>query len=137
MYSRSVGTGFSSLATLARVPVDELKIDRSFVAAMNASAPGAVVRSTIDLGRSLDLVVVAEGVEREDQRQQLWELGCPAGQGHLFARAMPADRLLAALKRGGGVLAEPLHDTGAVIRMSRTRRSRRTGAAEPGQEWST
>ncbi|GAA0724827.1 hypothetical protein GCM10010199_34760 [Dactylosporangium roseum] len=131
------GTGFSSLATLARVPVDELKIDRSFVAAMNASAPGAVVRSTIDLGRSLDLVVVAEGVEREEQRQQLWELGCPAGQGHLFARAMPADRLLAALQRGDGVLAAPLHDTGAVIRMSRTRRSRRMGPSEAGQEWST
>ncbi|GAA3280423.1 EAL domain-containing protein [Dactylosporangium vinaceum] len=135
------GTGFSSLATLARVPVDELKIDRSFVAAMNASAPGAVVRSTIDLGRSLDLLVVAEGVEREDQRRQLWELGCPAGQGHLFARAMPADRLLAALDRGAGHLAAPLHDTGAVIRMSRSRRTRRTtqgGTAEPpGRERST
>ncbi|MEU7865694.1 bifunctional diguanylate cyclase/phosphodiesterase [Dactylosporangium sp. NPDC049140] len=134
------GTGFSSLATLARVPVDELKIDRSFVSAMNASAPGAVVRSTIDLGRSLDLLVVAEGVEREDQRQQLWELGCPAGQGHLFARAMPADRLLAHLHRGEGHLADPLHDTGAVIRMSRSRRARRMslGSAEPpGREKST
>ncbi|HTJ40017.1 MAG TPA: bifunctional diguanylate cyclase/phosphodiesterase [Dactylosporangium sp.] len=133
------GTGFSSLATLARVPVDELKIDRSFVAAMNASAPGAVVRSTIDLGRSLDLLIVAEGVEREDQRQQLWELGCPAGQGHLFARAMPADRLLAALDRGDGHLAAPLHDTGAVIRMSRSRRARRMsmGGEPPGREKST
>ncbi|MGI5179917.1 putative bifunctional diguanylate cyclase/phosphodiesterase [Dactylosporangium sp. CA-152071] len=133
------GTGFSSLATLARVAVDELKIDRSFVAAMNASAPGAVVRSTIDLGRSLGLVVVAEGIEREDQRQQLWELGCPAGQGHLFARAMPADRLLAALRRGHdgqpGCLAPPLHDTDTVIRLPRNRRSRRSAAAEPGQEW--
>lgn len=133
------GTGFSSLATLARVAVDELKIDRSFVAAMNASAPGAVVRSTIDLGRSLGLVVVAEGIERENQRQQLWELGCPAGQGHLFARAMPADRLLAALRRGHdgqpGCLAPPLHDTDTVIRLPRNRRSRRIGAAEPGQEW--
>ncbi|MEV0131249.1 bifunctional diguanylate cyclase/phosphodiesterase [Dactylosporangium sp. NPDC050688] len=132
------GTGFSSLATLARVAVDELKIDRSFVAAMNTSAPGAVVRSTVDLGRSLGLVVVAEGIEREEQRQQLWELGCPAGQGHLFARAMPADRLLAALRRGHdgqpGYLAPPLHDTDTVIRLPR-RRSRRAGAAEPGQEW--
>ncbi|MEV6931607.1 bifunctional diguanylate cyclase/phosphodiesterase [Dactylosporangium sp. NPDC051485] len=133
------GTGFSSLATLARVPVDELKIDRSFVAAMETSAPGAVVRSTIDLGRSLDLLVVAEGVEREDQRQQLWDLGCPAGQGHLFARAMPADRLLAALERGRGHLAAPLHDTGAVIRMSRSRRARRMsmGGEPPGRERST
>ncbi|MFC4041884.1 putative bifunctional diguanylate cyclase/phosphodiesterase [Dactylosporangium siamense] len=133
------GTGFSSLATLARVAVDELKIDRSFVAAMNASAPGAVVRSTVDLGRSLGLIVVAEGIEREDQRQQLWELGCPAGQGHLFARAMPADRLLAALRRGHdgqpGLLAPPLHDTDTVIRLPRNRRSRRAGIGEPGQEW--
>jgi predicted signal transduction protein with EAL and GGDEF domain len=89
------------------------------------------VRSTIDLGRSLDLLIVAEGVEREDQRQQLWELGCPAGQGHLFARAMPADRLLAALERGDGRLAVPLHDTGAVIRMSRSRRARRMSMGEP------
>ncbi|WP_417323597.1 putative bifunctional diguanylate cyclase/phosphodiesterase [Dactylosporangium cerinum] len=133
------GTGFSSLATLARVAVDELKIDRSFVAAMNASAPGAVVRSTVDLGRSLGLIVVAEGIEREEQRQQLWELGCPAGQGHLFARAMPADRLLAALRRGHdgqpGLLAPPLHDTDTVIRLPRNRRSRRASTGEPGQEW--
>ncbi|WP_432982514.1 putative bifunctional diguanylate cyclase/phosphodiesterase [Dactylosporangium sp. CA-233914] len=131
------GTGFSSLATLARVPVDELKIDRSFVAAMNdASAPGAVVRSTVDLGRSLDLLVVAEGIERDEQRRQLWELGCPAGQGHLFARAVPADRLLASLERGAGSLAEPLHDTGAVIRMSRSRRARRMsmGGESTGRE---
>jgi diguanylate cyclase (GGDEF)-like protein len=120
------GTGFSSLATLARVPVYELKIDRSFVATMDASAANAVIRSTIELGRSLDLVVVAEGVEREDQRRALWELGCPAGQGHLFARPMPAHRLLAALRRGcggrPGTLAPPLHEGGAVIRMPVSRR---------------
>jgi EAL domain-containing protein (putative c-di-GMP-specific phosphodiesterase class I) len=120
------GTGFSSLATLARVPVYELKIDRSFVASMDASAANAVIRSTIELGRSLDLVVVAEGVEQEDQRRSLWELGCPAGQGHLFARPMPAHRLLAALRRGcggrPGTLAPPLHEGGAVIRMPVSRR---------------
>jgi diguanylate cyclase (GGDEF)-like protein len=122
------GTGYSSLATLARVPVDELKIDRGFVSEMDLSAPGAVIRSTIELGRSLDLLVVAEGVERDDQRLRLWELGCPAGQGHLFARAMPADRLLAALHRGcggrPGSLALPLHEEGAVIRMPMNRRNR-------------
>jgi diguanylate cyclase (GGDEF)-like protein len=133
------GTGYSSLATLARVPVDELKIDRGFVREMEASAPNAVVRSTIDLGRSLDLLVVAEGVEREDQRKHLWELGCPAGQGHLFARAMPAPRMLAALRRGvggrPGTLAPALHETGSVIRMPHPRRARRSGTFSTGQEW--
>ena len=58
---------------------------------METSAEAAaVIRSTLDLGRSLDLTVVAEGVESEPQRRALWELGCAAGQGHLFARPMPA-----------------------------------------------
>jgi diguanylate cyclase (GGDEF)-like protein len=122
------GTGYSSLATLARIPVHELKIDREFVAAMEGSAEAAVVRSTIELGRSLDLLVVAEGVESEQQRGRLWELGCPAGQGHLFARPMPIHRLLATLRRGyegrPGALAPSLHESGAVIRMP----FRRTGA---------
>ena len=122
------GTGYSSLATLARVAVDEIKIDRSFVARIDEAAPGAVVRSTIELGRSLNLIVVAEGVEHEDQRRRLWELGCPAGQGHLFARALPPERLLAALERGGGALAPPLHEAGSVIRMPMGRRSRQLRA---------
>src|SRR6266568_1775905 len=116
------GTGYSSLATLARVPVNELKIDRSFVDAMDSSqADAAVVRSTIDLGRSLGMLVVAEGVESEDQRRRLWEQGCPAGQGHLFGRPMTLERLLAALKRGyedrPATLAAPLHDSASVIRL--------------------
>jgi diguanylate cyclase (GGDEF)-like protein len=115
------GTGYSSLATLARVPVHELKIDRAFIAAMEGSAEAAVVRSTIELGRSLDMLVVAEGVESEEQRRRLWELGCPAGQGHLFARPMPIHRLLSTLRRGydgrPGALAPSLHESGSVIRM--------------------
>jgi diguanylate cyclase (GGDEF)-like protein len=122
------GTGYSSLATLARVPVHELKIDRSFVADMDSPTPAAVVRSTIELGRSLDLLVVAEGVESAEQRKRLWELGCPTGQGHLFARPMPAARLMAALVRGcdgrPGALAPSLHEAGAVIRMPPSRRGR-------------
>ncbi|MFI9640407.1 putative bifunctional diguanylate cyclase/phosphodiesterase [Micromonospora sp. NPDC051925] len=117
------GTGYSSLSLLSRIPVHELKIDRSFVTAMESSAEAAaVIRSTLDLGRSLDLAVVAEGVESEPQRRALWSLGCAAGQGHLFARPLPAGALLAALQRGSGgrpgTLATPLHDTGAVIRLS-------------------
>ncbi|SBT63561.1 diguanylate cyclase/phosphodiesterase [Micromonospora sediminicola] len=116
------GTGYSSLSLLSRIPVHELKIDRSFVTAMEtAPEAAAVIRSTLDLGRSLDLTVVAEGVESEPQRRALWELGCAAGQGHLFARPLPAGALLAALQRGAGgrpgALAPPLHDTGAVIRL--------------------
>ncbi|MET8353524.1 bifunctional diguanylate cyclase/phosphodiesterase [Micromonospora sp. NPDC005206] len=121
------GTGYSSLSLLSRIPVHELKIDRSFVTTMESSAEAAaVIRSTLDLGRSLDLDVVAEGVESEPQRRALWELGCTAGQGHLFARPMPAGTLLAALQRGSGgrpgALATPLHDAGAVIRLTQNRR---------------
>ncbi|MCO1596307.1 bifunctional diguanylate cyclase/phosphodiesterase [Micromonospora sp. RHAY321] len=128
------GTGYSSLSLLSRIPVHELKIDRSFVTTMESSAEAAaVIRSTLDLGRSLDLDVVAEGVESEPQRRALWELGCAAGQGHLFARPMPAGALLAALQRGSGgrpgTLAPPLHDAGAVIRLSQTRRQ--GGRARP------
>jgi diguanylate cyclase (GGDEF)-like protein len=121
------GTGYSSLSTLARVPVQELKIDRSFVSEMNSPAAAAVVRSTVELGRSLDLVVVAEGVESEDQRRRLWEMGCAAAQGFLFARAMPLDTLLATLNRGFAgrprTLAEPLHEAGSVVRIPRRTRS--------------
>ncbi|MEV6366059.1 bifunctional diguanylate cyclase/phosphodiesterase [Micromonospora musae] len=118
------GTGYSSLSLLSRIPVHELKIDKSFVTAMeNSAEAAAVIRSTLDLGRSLDLTVVAEGVESEPQRRALWQLGCAAGQGHLFARPMPAGMLLAALQRGAGggpgLLAPPLHDAGAVIRLGR------------------
>jgi diguanylate cyclase (GGDEF)-like protein len=122
------GTGYSSLSVLSRIPVHELKIDRAFVMEMDGSPEAlAVIRSTVDLGRSLDLVVVAEGVESEPQRRALWQLGCAAGQGHLVARPMPAARLLAALRRGSagrpGLLAPPLHDEGSVIRLSPGRRT--------------
>jgi diguanylate cyclase (GGDEF)-like protein len=119
------GTGYSSLATLARVRIHELKIDRGFVAGMEAQAEAAVVRSTIELGRSLDMVVIAEGVESEVQRQRLWEMGCLAGQGHLFARPMPAEQLLSTLVRGyngrRGAVAAGLHESGAVIRLPQRR----------------
>jgi diguanylate cyclase (GGDEF)-like protein len=117
------GTGYSSLSTLARVPVQELKVDRSFVSQMDSPAAAAVVRSTVELGRSLDLVVIAEGVESVDQRHRLWELGCHSAQGYLFARALTVDALLSALDRGfagrSGALADPLHEEGAVVRIPR------------------
>ncbi|MBB2944755.1 diguanylate cyclase (GGDEF)-like protein [Actinoplanes lutulentus] len=125
------GTGVSSLSVLSRIPVHQLKIDREFVAAVETSAEAsAVIRTTVDLARNLHLTVVAEGVESEPQRRALWELGCLAGQGHLFARPYSAARFLAALQRGSGgrpgVLAAALHDAGAVVRMP-VRRAGGTG----------
>jgi EAL domain-containing protein (putative c-di-GMP-specific phosphodiesterase class I) len=120
------GTGVSSLSVLSRLPVHQLKIDRGFVRAVETSSEAtAVIRSTVDLARSLRLTVVAEGVESEPQRLALWELGCVAGQGHLFARPMRAGRLLATLQRGSGgrpgVLAGALHPAGSVVRMPHRR----------------
>ncbi|HEV7452844.1 MAG TPA: bifunctional diguanylate cyclase/phosphodiesterase [Pseudonocardiaceae bacterium] len=87
------GTGYSSLAYLRRLPVDELKIDKSFVCGL-ASDLGdlAVVRAIIDLGHSLGLIVVAEGVEQDATRDQLVEMGCDVAQGFLISRPLEADR---------------------------------------------
>jgi diguanylate cyclase (GGDEF)-like protein len=124
------GTGFSSLSVLPRVPVHEIKIDMSFVRKMETNpAEAAVVRSTIELARGLDLLVVAEGIERESQRHLLWELGCTAGQGHLFAKPMPLNDLLALITAPGAPhFAEPLHDPKSVVRMPSQRRTNRNGS---------
>ena len=85
------GTGYSSLAQLQRLPVDEIKIDRSFVSDMDDNpSDAAIVRSTIDLARSLGLRVTAEGVETPAALARLTELGCDYAQGHFVARPMPA-----------------------------------------------
>jgi diguanylate cyclase (GGDEF)-like protein len=130
------GSGISPLSVLSQIPVHQLKIGREFVTAVETSSEAAaVIRSTVDLARSLHLTVVAEGVESEPQRHALWELGCIAGQGHLFARPMRAGRMLAMLQRGSGgrpgVLAGALHDAGSVVRMPRRRASGRGGPALP------
>src|SRR5690606_37764370 len=84
------GTGYSSLARLRELPVDGLKVDRSFVAGLGrAPADTAVVEAVLTMARALRLPVVAEGVEREEQLAQLRALGCPAAQGHLLGRPMP------------------------------------------------
>jgi EAL domain-containing protein (putative c-di-GMP-specific phosphodiesterase class I) len=90
------GTGYSSLAHLRRLPVSEIKIDRSFVRRMvTDSDDRAIVESIILLGRTLRLRVVAEGVEDEPTARMLLEAGCDIAQGWLYAPAMPADELLA------------------------------------------
>jgi diguanylate cyclase (GGDEF)-like protein len=88
------GTGYSSLSRLARLPVDEVKIDRSFVMGMTTDASNAViVRSTIDLARGLGLRVVAEGVEDQAAYNALVALDCDVAQGYLLSRPLPAEAL--------------------------------------------
>ena len=88
------GTGYSSLSYLARMPVDEVKIDRSFVQGLETDADfAAVVRAAIDMGHSLGLAVVAEGIESEQSAARLREMACDYAQGFLYAKPMPRAEL--------------------------------------------
>lgn len=94
------GTGYSSLAYLKRFPVDTLKVDRSFVMNIdNDRVDQAIVRAVTDLGHSMDLMVVAEGVETAEQAQILRQLDVDLLQGFLYARPQPAEQLEALLYR--------------------------------------
>ena len=93
------GTGYSSLAYLRQLPVDVLKIDRSFVADLHDSPEAAaIVHSLIDLGRTLDLELIAEGVELEPQLHELERQHCNMAQGFFFARPMPAEDVASLLE---------------------------------------
>jgi diguanylate cyclase (GGDEF)-like protein/PAS domain S-box-containing protein len=91
------GTGYSSLASLHRLPVDALKIDRSFVTSAAEDGSDAIVRAIVALARSLGIDVVAEGLERPEQRDRVSALGCRYGQGFLFSRPLSADEMHALL----------------------------------------
>ncbi|HKJ94998.1 MAG TPA: EAL domain-containing protein, partial [Gammaproteobacteria bacterium] len=93
------GTGYSSLAYLKDLPVDILKIDRSFVSASDeAERNAAILRAIVELGHSLDLKVTAEGIESETQLERLRDHGVEQAQGFLLGRPMPAEDFLAWLR---------------------------------------
>ena len=98
------GTGFSSLNYLSKLPVDTLKIDRSFVIEMDKPEGLALVTTIIVMAHALKLKVVAEGVETEQQMRQLLSLNCDEMQGFLFSKPVPAEifeaRFLAPLGAG-------------------------------------
>jgi len=109
------GTGYSSLSYLRRLPVHEVKIDRSFVQGMATDAGDlAIVRAVVDISRHFGLAVVAEGVESELTLDLLAEIGCDIGQGFLFSRPLPYERLEAWL--GARTDAEP-SPTGELRRL--------------------
>jgi EAL domain-containing protein (putative c-di-GMP-specific phosphodiesterase class I) len=85
------GTGYSSLSYLQRLPFDTVKVDRSFIKELGVSAESSeIVKTIMELARSLQMDVVAEGVETEDQFQQLAALGCQYVQGYYFSRPVSA-----------------------------------------------
>jgi diguanylate cyclase (GGDEF)-like protein/PAS domain S-box-containing protein len=89
------GTGYSAFSYLQKLPVDTLKVDRSFMAKIgHGTTDGAIIRAIVAMAKALGIAVVAEGVEEEAQLQFLREIGCDRAQGYLLARPAPANELL-------------------------------------------
>jgi EAL domain-containing protein (putative c-di-GMP-specific phosphodiesterase class I) len=101
------GTGYSSLTHLRELPIDEIKIDKSFVTGMNSSdADAAIVRTVIDLAHNLGKQVCAEGVEDEATWRRLCEMGCDLAQGYWISRPLSAGDLMQWLTQTGWGLAQ-------------------------------
>jgi EAL domain-containing protein (putative c-di-GMP-specific phosphodiesterase class I) len=93
------GTGYSSLNYLQGLPIDGIKLDRTFIAQLEETISGRqIVAAVVALARALQMSVIAEGVETEGQLTCLRDLGCHFAQGYHFARPMPADRITAMLE---------------------------------------
>jgi diguanylate cyclase (GGDEF)-like protein len=110
------GTGYSSLGRLAQLPVDTLKIDRSFISQVPKDPGGRkLVETMMSLARTFNLTTVAEGVERQEQLDFIWHMGCDQSQGYLHSPALPADEFAHLLKNGRGSLVrapEPVEVAG-------------------------
>jgi EAL domain-containing protein (putative c-di-GMP-specific phosphodiesterase class I) len=136
------GTGYSSLAYLKHLPLDTIKIDRTFVAGLDGEADRSIVEAVIALAHGLRISVVAEGIETEAQFEILRAMGCDTGQGYLFARPLPepdAARLLSPGRSGASTRAIPPAGAGsksirgaARTRAARARTRAVRGAARRG-----
>lgn len=94
------GTGYSSLSQLKKLPVAELKIDKSFILNLDTNADDQlIVRSTIELGHTLGLSVTAEGVESMAIKQRLQDYGCDTAQGYLYSKPLPAAQFVDWIER--------------------------------------
>jgi len=94
------GTGYSSLSYLDRLPIDIIKIDKSFVDRLTPEQESPLVRTVLQIGQSLGLDTVVEGIETEHQLSRLQDLGCAKGQGYLLAKPMDAIAAQELLARG-------------------------------------
>ncbi len=116
IYLDDFGTGYSSLSHLHKLPVDALKIDRSFVSSLGITERPAIVESIMALARTMNTSVVAEGIETEVQARELERLGCTHAQGYLFARplaAKAAEQIIADQKALGPKAAAPAENPDA------------------------
>jgi EAL domain-containing protein (putative c-di-GMP-specific phosphodiesterase class I) len=102
------GTGYSSLSRLSSLPVDTLKIDRSFVMKLPQSAQGiTLVQTVVSLAQAFSMHTVAEGVETREQFDMLLAFGCTQSQGYLHSKPLPAAEFVALLRDGRGDLTRP------------------------------
>jgi diguanylate cyclase (GGDEF)-like protein len=102
------GTGYSSLSRLAKLPIDTLKIDRTFTCEVPQEHAGRMlVKTIITLARAFRLTTVAEGVESQEQLNFMWQVGCDQSQGYLHSHPLPANELAVLLEHGRGNLVRP------------------------------
>ena len=87
------GVGYSSLSYLQELPFEEIKIDKSFVDYLADPRMNAVVKTIIQLSKNLNMISVAEGIETEEQHEELKRMGCQVGQGYYYYRPMPLDEI--------------------------------------------
>ena len=126
------GTGYSSLSYLKHLPLDTIKIDRTFVAGLDGDTDRSIVDAVIALAHGLGIGTVAEGIETESQFRQLRAMGCDLGQGYLFARPLPAaeaGRLLGGRRRATRARCASGPAGAAAVEIRRPRRAGKRGSS--------